>query len=230
MIEFWAVIGAVCADGTTHQKLFDVTDATKSFQDLQDLRAALVYYGLRLGRWEVMGINRILSQEWDPDAQRKVYFRGYDKDKTLADLRKVWYGAGKLTETPYLELCAIFGLACIDTQFRKSVRAACDPGGDITDLNALLKKGSPDSPAFKVDDKEVKQINKMMQARGDVVALMDHFEITRWVQPAVHPVFGGCDAGYTPKKYSYVSQQDLALYLVANPDLQAQLSSVRVIQ
>jgi hypothetical protein len=50
------------------------------------------------------------------------------------------------------------------------------------------------------------------------------------VQPSVHEVFGGCDAGYTRKEFFYVSQQDLALFLQGNPDVKALLLNAGVIK
>jgi hypothetical protein len=259
MIDFWATLGWACAYQDLHEEIFSLTDPTKSFQDLDQLSATLVGYGLRLSRWEVMSLNRIFSQRWDPDTQRKVYFRKAADDETLIGMRNAWNGyqsatssrpakaakksrsrqssstrpgapQGAAVRTEYsVECYAVFGLACIDTQFRDAMHDTCKKYPDK--LKGFLTTGSPISPPFHPESTEFKVLKDVMLGNGDQMHYeMDYFETTRWVQPTVHAIFGGCDAGYSRKPFFYVSQQDLALFLQGNPDLKELLFNVGVIK
>jgi hypothetical protein len=225
MIDFWATLGWACAYQKLHEEIFDLTNPTKSFQDLDQLSAALVGHNLRLSRWEVMSLNRIFSQEWDPTNQRKVYYRKPTDDETLIGMRNAWPAYQEYS----MECYAAFGLACIDKQFRDAMHDTCKKYPDK--LKGFLTTGSPISPPFHPESTEFKVLKDVMLGNGDQMHYeMDYFETTRWVQPTVHAIFGGCDAGYSRKPFFYVSQQDLALFLQGNPDLKELLFNVGVIK
>lgn len=144
MIEFWAVLGRTCFDEVFHGGLFPTTDSTANFQQLTALRDFLVLQNLRLGRWEVMNINRIYSQRWD--GTRKIIFRLLADDATLSSLRQAAAAAiGGTLSLPFpdkQEFCAVSGLACIDTEFRTNLYAASSARPeDIVGLNNLLRLG-----------------------------------------------------------------------------------------
>jgi hypothetical protein len=228
MIEFWATVGCACFDATFHQDIFTRTDPTASFQQLTQLRSFLASKALRLGRWEVMSLNRIFTQRWD--GTRKIFFRTIAEDQSLNNIRAA-AGATSMPLPDRTEICGVVGLACIDTAFRTSIRTAStiDPD-DIGALDVLLRKLNGASPKFRLQDAELAIINRLIRGSSDQMTThMQIFEQERWVQPLVMTMFGGCDAGHTEKRYEHISQQDLAIFLSNKPDLLQQLRAERAI-
>lgn len=227
MIELWATVGRICIDEQFHRNVFPLTDPTKSFEQLEPLQIFFRDSMLRLARWEVMSLNRIISQEWN--GMDIVYFERVEDDVNVGAIRSAFGATFPFPFPQNIEFCAIIGLACIDERHRTDFYNASDPvEANIEGLRALLVTAGGSGHKFRVTDDELRALNRLIRSGGgQMPTLMERFHAARWVQPLIKDIFGACEAGVSLKSYLHVSQQDLALFLAGSDDRDELISRMK---
>jgi hypothetical protein len=194
-------------DEEFHRALFGHTVFEGKFEDLKALQKFLCKdHKLRLSRREVCIINQLVKERYFsfPDIYEIVEV---EHDVRVFAIRGIW--CHSMSFPGDIELCALIGLACLDTNFRESLfkESSSDPK-KLETLKKLVEDPAR-SPAFRVGLGELTLVNELIRAEG-MVDNLANLRQEFWVPPD-----NTCETGYTQhfpeqqKPYIYVSETRL---------------------
>jgi hypothetical protein len=217
MFDFWVVTGRICLDENFFNDLFARAARADDFINLAEMRKALKQEKLRLSRWEVMELHRLMiTKEVVPSSKiggiaEKTPFASAADNHLVTGVRTAAAAFAAVLRTN-LDLLAIVGLCCMDDPFRKKLISLSrrDPE-DTAALGQFLIEAD-ESPGFDLNTDHLVILNGLLQSPGVEEALAD-FQRSRWVIGYVHKHFGACCPGYSGKDYKHLSSQEVAQLL-----------------
>lgn len=217
MFDFWVVTGRICLDEGFYSELFRKATAAEEFFDLREMRESLKQMKIRLSRWEVMELHRLVTTKEVKSPPKlggkaeKTPFASAADNHLVAGVRAASATFADELLTSH-ELLAIVGLCCMDDPFREKLHKSSrkDPE-DTTALDKFLIEAE-ESPGFNLSANHLRILNRLLQSPRVEEALAD-FHQSRWVIGHVHKHFGACCPGYSGKKYKHLSSQEVAQLL-----------------
>lgn len=222
MRELWATLGRVCIDDAFHRAIFPKAKFGEKFKNLDDLRAFIrkAPNNLMLGRWEIMTINRILTErvtyKQDGSVDKIVEIPDVNSDDLVLKIRDGFKGTFNFPDD--LLFCSVIGLASVDKPFRILLHGASKAtAGDTAALQSLLKTPAQDTPSFSVSAAEFVVLNTFLRsASNDMINRLEAFHSGRWVQG--QPCEGGFTESMDEADFEYISQTRLLVLAARNPD------------
>lgn len=219
-MEVWGVIGRAILDEEFHAQLFAAASQGRRFEELTQLRDLLrKQLRLNMSRWEIMVTHRILTERHIDVTLPAQPIGSAGTDPEVTAIRHGFTGPTPVFFDDF-HLCAVVGLASMDSTFRTSLHTASDPDPAIgvQRLDELLRNPPQESPIFNLlSEQNLVNLNSFLRAEK-MMELFERFHITRWVQPSVFP----CNGGYTDTPgaiYRFFSQAGLVKLVINRPGM-----------
>jgi|GEM_PF-5137891 len=222
MIEFWAALGLACVNRDYREELDERCvrfEPPKPYGALNDFKRFIRSNGLRLSRWEIKELERLLKK----DVQDHMYAILDGFAATNYDLQIPRDEDGQVVFSfvtqQDLELCAVIGLACNDGRFAGIVfGSAANNGKEIDD-----RIRECDSLYFDLDDARYELLANLSQFDG-VYQCMQSIEHAGWSPPsqgsASNSILNNtnCASGAVDGRYLHIHQPEMEGFMATQSE------------
>jgi hypothetical protein len=224
MRDLWAVFGRICLDVDFHHQVFSRADNNAAFEQLGDLETFLrITNNLCLGRWEIMEINRCVTENFGGPTRMPV--AAAEEDPEVIPVRFQLSAAGPLPFPGNQSFCTAVGLTAVDMRFRAMVLTMATGGAAPSDLVAELSRSTEIHPILPLTAGEAAALLAVIRTKEPQIAA---FQQAKWIVPDKI----ACTVGYSPDPdapYLHASQAGAIAYLITNPDKFQELRDQRVV-
>jgi len=225
MRDLWAVFGRICLDVDFHHQVFSRANNSATFEQLADLETFLrITNNLCLGRWDIMEINRCVTENFGGPTRMPV--TAAEDDQEVIPVRFQLAAARPLPFPGNQSFCTAVGLTAVDRRFRDMVLTMATGGAAPSEVVAELSRSTEIHPIIPLTPVEAAALLAVIRTKEPQLAA---FHQAKWIVPDQI----ACTVGYSPDPatpYLHVSQPGAIAYLITNPGRFQDLVQNRVVQ